>query len=522
MISSADIRKIPHRTGVYLFRDIKSKVIYVGKSKDIQNRVKQYFIKSGDTRLQVILIRRNTQSIDYFTTETEQEALLLEYNLIKKYQPKYNVRLKETNNYPYIMITDDELPQLKYTWKKFEKGVYFGPFTSTYFVSNMVKILTEIFQLRKCNTKNPVKACLEYQIGNCSAPCENPDSRKQYMENIEQIKKILKGHYSSMSRMLYEKMKEESDCEHYERAALIRDTLKIIRSYTRRGKKTGVKHYNRDAVFIARDKSKGVFTLVKLRDGIITDILEKRFTIPVSIPDELVLKDTLIDHYSMNETSDMSILLLPFDIEYSEIEYLFPENIRIRQYKKTGIDKRLYETAEENSRRKLADYANRPYYPPGLIELKDILHLEKIPEYIGGVDISHFSGKWTAGAVVCFKNGKPFKSGYRFYKLEYIGNDDYRSINHILKRYIEKYRLDLIIIDGGRGQLQAAEKALAATNYRADIFALAKKPDTLIDIKGNAVSISRTGGAMKLIRDIRDEAHRYANKLRKIRMSNNP
>lgn len=518
MISSENIKSIPHRTGVYLFKNKQGNIIYVGKSRDLQNRVKQYFVKSGDSRLQVVLIKRNTSSIDYFITKTEQEALLLEYNLIKKHQPRYNVRLKETNNYPYIMITEDDLPQLKYTWKKDEKGVYFGPFTSTYFVTSMVRILTDLFHLRKCNEKNPTKACLEHQMGNCDAPCENMKSREMYLKNIESVKQILQGHYSSMSKILYDKMIDESQQEHYERAALIRDTLKIVRGYMRRGKRTGVKHRNRDAVFIARNKSKGVFTLVKLRDGVIMDILEKRFSIPESIPDEMVLKDALLDHYSMSEKSDMGILLLPYTISSTEIESLFPDNVRIRVYKKQGIDKRLFETASENARRKLADYANKPYYPPGLIEITEILKLKDIPEYIGGVDISHFSGKWTAGAVVCFKNGKPFKSAYRFYKLENIGNDDYKSINHILKRYIEKYRLDMIIIDGGKGQLDAARKAVEALDYKTHLYALVKRPDTLLDSEGMAVSLNQRGGAMKLIREIRDEAHRFANKLRKIRM----
>ncbi len=518
MISSELIKKVPHSIGVYLFRDASKKIIYIGKSIDLRNRVKQYFVKSGDPRMQVILIRRNTVSIDYHVTQTEQEALLLEYNLIRRYQPRYNVSLKETNKYPYIMITNDDLPRIQSTWKKDEKGIYFGPFTSSYFVSNMVDIISDIFMLRKCRNKNPRKACIEKQMGRCNAPCEYASERIKYKENIEHIKKILGGHYRSMLELLNEKMREESEREHFENAAKIRDTVKIIRNYIRRGKKTGVRHRNRDMIYAAREGTRGIFTIVRMRDGVITDILDKKFTIPVSIPDEMVLKDAVLDHYSMADYSDMSLLLLPYDVEENDIENLFNGRVKVRVQSNRGIDKRLFETAKENAERKLADYMQKEYIPPRLKDLQSQLMLDRIPQLIGGVDISHFSGKWSAGAVICFKNGKPFKSAYRYYKLEYIGNDDYQSITHILGRYLDKYKLDMVLIDGGIGQLGAAKKVIDKMTDKPFLFSLSKRPDTLYNKDGKAISINPKSSAMKLIRDIRDESHRFANKLRKIQM----
>ena len=521
MISLDKIKIIPHSGGVYLFKDSKRTVIYIGKSNDLQNRVKQYFIQNGDKRIQVVLIRRNTDNIDYYTTKTEQEALLLEHNLIKKHQPKYNVQLKENNKYPYIFITDEKLPRLLYTWNKSERGMYFGPFTSGFFVSNIVDILKELYSLRKCNNKSPKKACIEFQMKRCNAPCENKIRSEKYRKKIRDIKNILKGSYPSLLKTMREKMYEESNKENFEKAGKIRDTIKIISDYIRKGKKTGAKHKNRDMVYISRQGRKGVFTIVTMRDGIIIDIFSKRFLVPISIPDKMVLKDVIIDHYSLKQNSDTKYLLLPFVIDNEDITELFTDNTVIRLYNPKSIDKRMFDIAKENSERNLADYSQKEYIPARLRELKELMNIENIPQLIGGIDISHFSGKWTSGAVICFKNGKPLKSAYRYYKLDYMGNNDYGAIMHILKRYLMKYKLDMVLIDGGIGQLNAAKKVIKELGINIELFSMSKRPDTLFNASGKQIGLPLKSGAMKLIREIRDESHRFANKLRKIQMEKN-
>ncbi len=521
MISSDKLKSIPNAKGVYLFRDSKKKIIYIGKSKDLQSRVKQYFISNCDKRTQVVLIRRNTNNIDYYITKTEQEALFLEYNLIKKYKPKYNVQLKETNKYPYIFITNEELPRLLYTWNKNEKGIYFGPFTSGFFVSNIVEILKDLYSLRKCNNKLPKKACIEFQMKRCNAPCENETRKVKYRNKVKEIRNILKGNYSSILKIMRERMYEESNKENFEKAGRIRDTIKIIREYIRKGKRTGAKHKSRDMVYITRHGRKGVFVVVKMRDGIIIDIFSKRFLVPISIPDKMVLKDVIIDHYLLTQNSDIKYLLLPFIINNEDIEELFSKNTVIRIYNTKSIDKRMFDIAKENAERNLADYSQKEYIPGRLRELKELVNMENIPQLIGGIDISHFSGKWTSGAVICFKNGKPLKSAYRYYNLDYIGNNDYGAIMHILKRYLIKYKLDMILIDGGLGQLNAAKKVIKELGVNIELFSISKRPDTLFNASGKQVAIPLRSGAMKLIREIRDESHRFANKLRKIQMEKN-
>jgi len=518
MISMIDLDSLPDATGIYLFRDSKDRIIYIGKAKSIKNRVRQYFKPGRDNRIQIPLIQKNTESIDYKITGSEDAALLLEYNLIRRHQPRYNVMLKDSNKYPFIRITDDQFPLLEYTWDKTEKGVYFGPYTSINFVTGMIEMLNDIYRLRKCKGKLPDKPCIEYQMEKCSAPCTGEITEDAYVRSIDKVKTILKGNYSSMLNILKEKMDEESSLKNYERAAEIRDTIKIIRKHIRRGHQTGLKSNSRDAASMKRYKNRGVFVLVKMRDGVITDIFKQRFSVPASMPDSIVLKELLEDYYNLVEYDDFSILIVPIEIERGELSDIFTKRIEIRVVNKSPTDKKLMQISEDNAEDMLVKEAERDYIPARLRELQNILKLPGTPGLIGGVDISHFSGKWTAGAVVLFKNGKPLKSGYRYYKLDYIGNDDYRAISHILGRYIEKYPLDMVLIDGGKGQLKAAKRAIEDMDKNIAVFSLAKRPDQVYASDYSKVMIPAKSPAFKLIKEIRDEAHRFANKLRRKQM----
>ncbi len=519
MISINDISKIPALPGVYLFFDKNNKIIYIGKSKNLKNRVKQYFQNSHDNRLQIELIRKKTVYVDFYTTKTEIEALLLEYNLIQKHKPRYNVKLKDANKYPYICITKEKYPGIIFSWGKENKYECFGPYTSITLVKNIINTLNSIYKLKKCKYKFPHKICIEYEMGNCSAPCVNKISIEDYNNQIKIAKNTLKGHFKNILNVLEENMLIEAKNENFEKAANIRDTIKNLKKYIRTGIKTGMRKNNKDILAIAREKNSGAYCLIKIRDGIINDMFIRRFNVNRKVNDENVIKDILIEYYTNTTDKEIDTLILEKKPE-EDISILINDNVKIKYEKFTPFESKIIANAKENAYKELYSYLKRDFIPQSLIELKEKLQLKSIPEYIIGADISHTSGKYTSGAIIMFKNGKPYKSGYRYYKLTNIENNDYKALYEIISRYVKKYRVDLILIDGGKGQLSIGKKVLKDLNMDIPVFALAKRFDILYGKNNFEISLSAKSKSIRLIKDIRDESHRFANKLRKIQMKN--
>lgn len=513
-----DIESVPEKTGVYIFKNSEGKIIYVGKAKNIKGRVKQYFIGSRDTRPQVDFIKKETASIEYHLTTSEQDALILEYSLINKNKPKYNVKLKDSNKYPYIKISNDIFPVLSHVFSADEEGSFFGPYTSAFYVRTLIERMNKIFKLKSCKIKNPKKTCLEYQISNCGGVCEIRDEQFLYGDKIKKIKSILQGSTKSIIDGLKAEMQKSAENEEFERAVLLRDTISFIRREIKRGKKIGTGHKNRDVISFVRDKSSGAYSLLKVRDGVVCDIFTKRFSVKSIVTDEMVLSDIISEHYALTTDFNFSMLVAEYDIDKDLKEFFSSKSISVVKKGGGGLNDGIFETAKENAENLLYYSSEKKFTPKALINLKETLILEKIPEYIIGVDISHFSGGWTSGAVILFKNGKPHKSGYRYYNLEDIGNNDYLGIKTILQRYLEKYEVDLILIDGGLGQLNVSKKVLADLGLKIPLFALAKRYSTLFDINGREVMLGGSNAAVSLIKSVRDESHRFANKLRKILM----
>lgn len=517
MSSFPDTSNIPPKTGVYLFRDKNGKVIYVGKANNLRSRVSQYANPLSDKRIQVYAIRNKTASIDYMLTGTEMQALLLEYTLIRKFQPAYNVRLKDNNKYPYIRISNDDFPSVTMSWNNEEPGTYYGPYTSVGLVNVLIEYFNDIFSLRRCKGKMPSKKCMELELGNCDGPCIGNVSKEEYHERIVKIRNILKGGYSGFIDLLKERMEEDASRQKFENAARIRDTVRFVYRQINRGKKTGFKG-NKDVLAIARHNRSGVFTLMKMRKGIITDTINRRFTVSSKSSDNDVVKDIFLDYYSSTSDFDFASLIIPPDISLEEHMSLLPEGISAENADNSQSSMKLFNIAFDNAVSHLHTFLKKDFNPASVIELSSSLKLNFTPEYICGVDISHFSGKWTAGAVVCFKNGKPYKTMYRYYNLKDIENNDYLAIKTIIERYAGKHRIDLLIVDGGLGQLKAAIEGLKNAGTDIPAFCLAKRPDMLYNSTGTAVSLDRRSAALRLIKSIRDESHRFANKLRKIRM----
>lgn len=512
-----DLEAIPEKTGVYIFKDSEGRIIYVGKANSLRQRVRQYFFGNQDTRPQVEFIKKETESIEYRLTSSEEEALILEYNLISSGRPKYNVKLKDSNKYPYIVLSGDEYPYLHYLYSMDEKFMLFGPYTSGLYVKTFVERLNRIFRLRVCRTKLPSKTCIEFQMGNCSGVCVYEEEKKIYKEKIGKIKKILSGGTGEIISALEEEMKIMAENEDFESAAVIRDTIGFVKKEMRRGKKTGIKGGFEDVFAMSREKNSGAFSILKLRNGTVRDIITKRFSAKELLDDKTVGEEILSEYYLTTTDFEFRKLIVPFKDEIV-LETLEKKGIEIKSFTQGSFERELYETAQENARNTLCLYTNKRFVSKGVMQLKEDLKLKRIPDYIIGLDISHVNGEWTSGAVVSFRDGKPLKSAYRYYNLEEIGNNDYLALSTILKRYLEKHPADMIIIDGGLGQLSSCMRVIEELGKDAEVFALAKRFDTLYDSSSKEIMINgRTAGAA-LIRAIRDESHRFANKLRKIKM----
>ncbi|HAV92502.1 TPA: excinuclease ABC subunit C [candidate division WOR-3 bacterium] len=514
-----DFESIPDKTGIYIFRDKDNKIIYIGKANSIKQRVKQYFIGNQDTRPQIEFIRRETETIDFSITDSESQALLLEYNLIKKHKPKYNVKLKDSSKYPYIMISNEDYPYLSTAYDIDGKGIFFGPFTSGLYVKTLVESLNRIYRLRSCKKILPKKTCIEYQMLKCAGVCAVEEEQRVYKEKIQKIKNILNGGTRGILAAMSDEMNTSAKNEDFERAVVIRDTISFVRKEMRKGKKTGIKDKNKDVFSFVREKNSGAFSILKLRNGTIHEIFTKRFSANVIIDDQTVIGEILSEYYVTTTDFDFDVLVInTSDEDFIKKEIFQNKKITVKRVQEKTSDYQLYETAYENACTALYFSLNRKFIAKSVLQLQKDLLLEKIPENILGLDISHVNGEWTSGAVVSFKNGKPMKSMYRYYNLEKIGNNDYLALSTILKRYLEKYQADMIIIDGGLGQLSSCMKIVKELNKEIAVFALAKRFDILYDSRGNEIMLNgRTSGAA-LIKAVRDESHRFANKLRKIKM----
>lgn len=514
-----DLNRLPLETGVYIFKNREGQIIYIGKANSIRNRVKQYFQQNTDKRYQVEFIREETAEIDYRVTENEYQALILEYNLIKKHRPRYNVKLKDTDKYPYIKISGEKFPSIDVVFKNDGAGVFFGPYTSVLAARTIVDAADVIFNLRRCKGKLPKKECIERQMGKCGGVCVDGREKEIYGEKIDSVIKLLRGRSSDLLKMLSVRMEEEAGEENFEKATVIRDSIRILRSQLRRGKNIGIKEKNRDVAAIAREGRTGVFVLLKLRGGMVSDILLRRFNASEKVSDYMALRELLFEHYTHTTDFDIEQVVTPFEMDAEEYDVVFKERkVSFVSASAGEINRQLYDTAFENGLTHLHSFISKEYVPKGVLKMKSELQLEKMPRIVAGVDISHFSGKWSSGAVVVFKDFKPLKSAYRYYKIEDIGNDDYRSMEHVLTRFLEKYKIDILLVDGGLGQMNVAKQVKRNLNLDFPIFALAKKFNTLYNEDGKIISFLPYSKTNMLLKSVRDESHRFANKLRKIRM----
>ncbi len=525
----AELKKIaldlPGEPGVYQFFDADLKLIYVGKAKSLKKRVASYF--SGNLGGKTLVMRNKITGIKHIVVDSESEALLLENSMIKEYQPRYNVLMKDDKTYPWICIRNEEFPRVFMTRNIIRDGsLYFGPYTSVVMVRTLLGLIRQLYKLRTCSlnlsqdniASGKLKVCLEYHIGNCKAPCIGEQSAQDYMLSIDHIKEILKGNIYTVTRYLKGLMSTYSKDLKFEEAHFIKEKLKILEKYKSRSTVVNSRIKNVD-VFAYVDRGANFYVnYLKIINGAIiqTQTLEIKRRLDESISELIPLAITDIRERTSSTSNEIILPLLP-DIQQDGLKYTVP---------KKGDKLRLIELAERNAKfyalnkeKRVEGKSSDDRISKNLEELKKDLRLPSIPEHIECFDNSNIQGSNPVAACVVFRNTKPSKKEYRHYNIKTVeGPDDYASMTEVVyRRYLRlmeegKSLPQLIVIDGGKGQLNAAVESLDQLNLRGkiSIIGIAKRLEEIY-FPGDPIPvyIDKNSYSLKIIQQLRNEAHRF-------------
>ncbi len=505
---------LPNKPGVYIMRDSTDTIIYIGKAKNLIKRVKSYFREKLD-RPKTQILMSHFDSLEYIVTNSEKEALILEATLIKKHRPRYNVQLKDDKRYPYVKITDEEFPRLVITRNVTKNGVYFGPFTDVGSVKQTVKFLKSLFKIRTCRNMNG--PCLNSQIDLCYAPCDGRITKEEYSEIINKIDLFFQGKYSIIVKNLKNEMMEAAQNEEFEKAAVIRDQISSIEEIMEKQFVDLVDDdLDQDVIAIAPGENEVVVIIMPIRNGKIVG--RDDFLMSASQYDSSseIMFSFIQQYYGYNRHVPKQILL-DEDIDDKELLEEWLSDLRGNKVKikvpQKGVKLRLVKMAKKNAeiikhqKKKMED---------ALIELKKYLKLEKLPRVIEGYDISNISGQFAVGSKVSFKDGKPNKKKYKHFRMETPGPNDFAMMEELLTRRLKMVESDpepdLIVIDGGKGQLGMACGVLEELNLtHIPIIGLAKEFEEIyLPNTKRPIIIPKNNKALHLLQQVRDESHRFA------------
>ena len=516
--------KAPSSSGVYLWRNPEGTVIYVGKAKNLKNRLSSYF--SGNKDIKTRLLISHAQSIEYIKTANEYEAFLLENNLIKNYTPKYNINLKDGKSYPVLRITKEQFPRLFKTRSVVHDGsTYFGPFPDVGALDTFIETLYRLYPLRHCKKfKKREAPCMYYHIGRCKAPCCSKISEQSYKEFFGEIFQLLEGKGEETVRHLQEEMKKAAKELNFEKAARLRDGIAALNVMQNQNIVEDFDMNDRDYIAHYREGELVSFTVLKMRSGkllgrdnyrtvslnedtdLIPEFLQAYYTSKEEIPPQIFVptKDglDLITRWMSEELqANTKISLVCSTMENAA--------------RHTAAMNMAFENAHEDIIRRLRDRGDIP----ALQELQQVLGLEKLPLRIEGFDIAHIGGKFPVASLISFYNGNPDKKNYKYFRLRTTNGiiDDFQSMREAAaRRYTrlvnENAELpDLILIDGGIGQVNAVKGVLQSLNLSIPIAGLAKRDEEIYRPNDSVpVSLPKRSDALRLLQRIRDETHRFA------------
>ncbi len=496
---------LPDKAGCYIYKDIKGKIIYIGKAKNLKKRVSSYFQKKGlDPRTEHLV--ENIAAVDFIVTNNEVEALILESNLVKKHSPRYNIKLKDSKKFAYIQLTAETFPRLMIARERTGKGEFFGPFVTSASRDYILSVLNKTFQLRTCK-KMPKKPCLRFQINLCRAPCIAKISDAEYTGKIRRARLVLKGKTKELIAGMTDEMKQASAELNFEYAMELRNQVEALRSLEEKQNMDRHKQYNEDVINYSVKSGKVFLMLFNVYKG----ILENKQEFELEYMEDF-FQEFLLRFYSENKIPTELIVPEPVDdalISFLKTKAKKTVNVRVPG---KGEKKQLLDLVLKNI--DITFFGDKEK----LEDLKRRLRLQEVPEVIECFDISHLAGTAMVASMVQFRNSRPDKNNYRRYKIKTIeGIDDVGATAEVVRRryarLIEERAAmpDLVIIDGGLGQLNAALKELKGLGLKIPCISIAKQFEELY-LPGfpKPLRLSRKSKALKLVQQIRDEAHRFA------------
>jgi len=531
------LANLPTNPGVYQYKNARGKVIYVGKAKNLRARVRSYFRgqekQSGKTKVLV----QNIADLEVIITTSEVEALILENNLIKELKPRYNINLKDDKTYPYLVITNEPFPRILITRQvRRDRSTYFGPYTEARQLRSVLDLISSIFPLRDCKLKltdehvaaGKFKVCLNYHIHKCKGPCEGLVKEEEYLRMITEITRLLKGKTSALIRSLTEEMHEHATALRFEQAAELKLQIDGLRKYAERQKVVSTEPVDRDVFAVARQEDDACGVIFKIREGKLLGSQRMYFSNVDEESDETLLRRFLEKYYL--ETPDLIpseiFLQLPIDDEETDALRQLTGSGSLRFITpKIGEKAKLVQMCAENARHHLEEYLIQKQKRgelarknPALEALRLTLHLPKDPERIECFDNSHLHGTDYTSSMVCFVQGRPRKSDYRKFKVRsFEGSDDYAAMKEaVTRRYTgslaqELPMPDLVVIDGGKGQVNVAFDTLRSLGIDLPVIGLAKRLEEIfMPHASDPYNLPRTSPGLKLLQQLRDEAHRFA------------
>jgi excinuclease ABC subunit C len=520
-----DYSRLPADPGVYKFFNSNSELIYVGKAKNLKKRVSSYFTKSTGLNRKTQRLIKETANIECTIAPSEFDALLLENNLIKENQPKYNILLKDDKTFPFILVTNERFPRILSTRKYDPKnGEYFGPYSSVSAMNNVLELIRKLYTIRTCKlslTKKNIEAkkfkvCLEYHIGNCLGPCENLQTEDNYLKEIDLARNILKGHLNVVKQYFENEMNDAAREMNFEQAQVYKEKIELLEKFRTKSLIVNPKITDVDIFSIVSDEANAYINYMQVKNGAL--IFSKNFELKKKLdePDEELLNTIAIDlriRYRSTNKEILTALKLPS----------LPEDIH-NTIPKIGDKKHLLDLSKRNAlqfkKEKAYSGKNISREEEVLFQLKEDLNLKKLPRQIECFDNSNLQGSNPVASMVCFINGKPSKKNYRHYNIKTVeGPDDFASMFEIVSRRYkrlvdENEKLpDLIVIDGGKGQLSAACEALKSINIygKIPVIGIAKRLEEIYYPEDSIpLHINKKSQSLMLIQRIRDEAHRFA------------
>ena len=526
----ASINSLPEKPGVYQYFNIKNEIIYVGKAKNLKKRVASYFNKTHDYPKINVLVRQ-IHHLKYIVVDSEEDALLLENNLIKELQPRYNAMLKDDKSYPSICIKNEPFPRVLKT-RKIEKdgSTYFGPYSSMPMLSTIVELVKSLYQLRTCKLdlsieniqKKKYHVCLEYHIKNCQAPCVGFQSEEDYNKNIDEIKQILKGNMSNISHILLKKMKKSAEEYKFEEAHELKQKYDLIENYKSKSIITNTKMVDTDVFAYDEDENSAYINILRISNGCIIQGYTIEYKKKLDEEKEELLSLAIVElRKKLGSNSKEIIIPFPLEMEMKGINFSIP---------KLGDKKKLLDLSMQNvaqyklDKLKYAEKLNPEQRSTRILKaIQKELQLEKLPIHIECFDNSNISGSNAVASCVVFRKAKPAKKEYRLFNIKsVVGPDDYASMKEVVfrrySRMIEESTSlpDLIITDGGRGQMEVVRQVIEEQlGLSIPIAGLVKDKkhrtrELLFGFPPKAIGLRPNDELFKLLASIQDEAHRFA------------